>query len=479
MLRKHEFPPILSGARSLFHSEKFTYFVAGLLLLLILLHFGHQLLSAKIKTYPDTASYKRTAQMIQDLQFLETRTDYRGQTFPLAYLLSVTSGISYAIVALLLNIFFCMLSILLLSNLQPWIRWIFLVSLLIGFTSHGPADFLTTYLTESLVYPMLALFVASALWIGISPDETKRLKIIKAGVCIVTIILLNSLKPWFLMIPGVFLFCYSLIYFARMILHRHTDRERFLRTLAICLVGIFLSRLIYSPGIDNTPSNNMGLFLKNYRSDLYVQEKLKQGDLSEEDRTRLSRAYTQAVLCLHDPTFGCRNSDIREVRKAFRDIYLKDYSGAKYLLQLFLKRWRWNLRIGESENVKYGTLPLIGHKLFSKLGIVLKYSLVLFLICLCLLAIRAVLGKEEHSAVTTILSISVTIIPLYAFLAVGSGRSEMPRVEFPAYYLYLLVIPLITAQALQIYFQRIQRKRTTNIALAPRPGNSPADSRNG
>jgi hypothetical protein len=214
---------------------------------------------------------------------------------------------------------------------------------------------------------------------------------------------------------------------------------------------------VHAPELDHDQAaSNVVRFLVRERADLYLEERLRSGELSARRERRALRLYEQ----LDDKLARCeanwkrcryRKGKRKLVRKKsnyqlFREIYLSDFDGVKTVAFASIRRIGQNFEQAETFKRRYN-LRERGHMLFAQASFLFLIGGFFFLGWFGLRRWTLARRKEpdddegaERAALGFAVGALLAAFALLAFLGVGGGIREMPRNEAPGVWALALIV---------------------------------------
>lgn len=381
--------------------------------------------------YPDSVSYQQVRDLLMSGQWSDTVGSFRGQSFPMAWMLSEILGVNYPVISLLLNFVLTILGVAILWTVDGKMGFWFGFAAAYLFLMHASIDFMTTYLTESILFGVLVLNFA--LILAFQYRSTYRWSVLAPAIVVSTCIL-NSLKTWLVIFPGIYFACQILL----SLFVLRSDRKTILSAIVMFLAVLLVPKVFYRPALGNTPAIlNMGIFMKSYRSDLFVEKQLERSTLSEKRRQDLLGAAVKTTECFNDSHYACMSQGADSVQSVFRTVYLSDTVGVFEIARISWIRLVKNIAGAESNSANYGPVSELGHSWMPK-GLLGRTALALYFAALMLIAWSLLRWKAfEYGGM---LCLGIATLVTFLFLSVGSGGAETARVELPGYILFYLVL---------------------------------------
>ncbi len=412
-----------------------------------------------MNSFVDTEGYAEVLKFLKNAQFVATQTHLRGQTFPAVWWLSQQINISYSLLAFVMSLIAVLLLKLCMPRDGQLARWISTITCLLILSSHATFDFLTTYLTESLTFTFIALWLAASVAFFRHVHQSILVVIRDVIVYAILLVAMHSLKPWLLILPLVFLVTHIILHgVIALVKAQKTRYILIVKSLLALFIGLGASRFIYSPAPEQSPvTNNLRSFLRIYKADVFINNRLENGWLSDNRRNELEQAYSDAKRCAFDSHSACAHISGGVIKEVFFKAYLSDFAGPVELSRIGMQRWWNNVRHGDSSSTAYGTLKDAGHTIFSRNGkimvLFIPIHLFVFLGSIALYLQSAWLRFQNLSETASIrlircLSLSAASTALILFLGVGSGGLEPGRVEQPGYLIFLLSLPILLLDGL-------------------------------
>jgi hypothetical protein len=383
---------------------------------------------------------------------MESIKAYRGQTFPFFWMLSDRLRLPYPFFAFLVNLGLAGTAVALLHRYRPAYAHAFAVVAGGLLFSQGILDFMSVYLSESVLLGVFLLNAASLLCMHEQSSSASRYDLpLRWGLVLISSVMMNSLKPWLLI--------FNIVHFAGdFVVHcllRPINKSGLMQRALLLVLAIGAAKLCYSPAFTNTPATiNMGIFMKLRRADLYVEQRLQNPDLPPQRRAELLSVLPSAQTCPNDFHYACLSQGESAVLNTFRTIYLNDARGWFEILRISWNRFHSNIRFAQSaKKPQYGSLGPIGHKQMPG-GTFSSMLFVVFLCCTFLIAVRLVFLRKASEPELQYLVFSVSAVALFLFLAAGSGGTEPERVELPGYIAFYVTIAVLGPTILDFFRRR-------------------------